>query len=120
MVVDQLTDVDIACTGDEADAGDTTCGSDQLGELSGRLNVDLGSYDCANVALAPTRYQPGTLSGLVAGLAGTPASLGSIGGGETKCFIVGVDYNANVAASLKQQAQSDRTTWRFVFTGQAS
>jgi hypothetical protein len=113
--VDQLTDVDLACTGDEADLGDTTCGNNLLGELSGVLNVSLGDYDCSTVNLL-NNYQPGMLSSL----AGTPQAMGTLGAGETRCFLIGVDYNGfSVPPADQQRAQSDQVTWRFVFTGQA-
>jgi len=112
--IDQLTDVDIACTGDEADSGDTTCGNDSLGELSGALDVTMYAVDCATGQQGAV-YQPGVLSNL----AGTAQAMGTIGAGETKCFNIGVAYQSTVPATLQQRAQSDRASWRFVFTGQA-
>jgi len=113
--IDQLTDVDVACTGDEADLGDATCGNDQVGELSGVVDVTIGDYDCGTAALN-TIYQPGML----ADLADTPQAMGTIGAGATRCFLIGVDVNQlAVPAADQQRAQSDKVTWRFVFTGQA-
>jgi len=112
--IDQLTDIDTACTGDEADSGDTSCGNNGLGELSGVLAVSLNAANCATGETIAV-YQPGVLSNL----AGTPQATGSLGASETTCFYIGVTYQPGVAAALTQRAQSDRVTWRFVFTGQA-
>jgi hypothetical protein len=113
--IDELTDIDLACTGDEADLGDTTCGNDQLGELSGVLHVNISDNDCA-AGSQNAMYDPGMLSSL----SGSPQAIGTLGAGATRCFLIGVDYNGfAVPAADQQRAQSDKVTWRFVFTGQA-
>lgn len=112
--VDQLTDVDLQCTGDEAEY-DNSCGNDGAGELSSVLDVTLGDYDCATVNQLHI-YQPGMLSSF----AQSPLAMDTIAAGATRCFIIGVDINSlAVPAVDKQRAQTDKSTWRFVFTGQA-
>jgi hypothetical protein len=113
--VDELTDVDISCTGDEADYGDTTCGGDLLGELSSVLTVTYVETPCAADPPVPT---PVGNSGLAANAA-TPIALGSLGPNQLRCLSVAIDYHTGQPAAAVQKAQSDRVTWRYVFTGQA-
>ena len=112
--VDQLTDVDIDCTGDEADSGDATCGGNGVGELSSVFEVTFGETACATAQFVAA-YGPSLLSTLQ----GTPTAMGTLGAGETKCYTIDLGYGPNVAPADVQRAQSDRVTWRFVFTGQA-
>jgi hypothetical protein len=112
--VDQLTDVDTDCTGDEADSGDSTCGGDAVGELSGVFEVTFNEASCTTSEFVAA-YGPSLLSTLD----GTPTAMGTLGAGETKCFTVDIGYGYGVSGAEKQRAQSDKVTWRFVFTGQA-
>ena len=114
VLADELTDVDFACTGDEALAGDTTCGGDLAGELSSVLSVGYAGVDCTTAVV---------LSG-GAGLVlkaneTTPHSFGTLGAGATGCFQVELSYFTSTANTAVQTAQSDRATWRFRFTAQA-
>jgi hypothetical protein len=112
-LAEELTDVDLACTGDEAQSGDATCGGDQAGELAGVLHIGFVSAPCATFV---DSFSTVTLSEL----ATTPAPLGSLAAGATGCFahrvLIPADTTSNVAA---QKAQSDRVTWKFRFTAQA-
>ena len=113
-LADELTDVDVACTGDEDANGDATCGSDAAGELSGVLRVSVITASC----------ETGTGSGPVPQLlkdnATTPLALvGTLAAGATGCYSAHISYDGNTAATTVQKAQSDRVTWRFKFTAQA-
>lgn len=107
---DELTDLDIACTGDEAAHGDTTCGGSQAGELAGVLNVSYTDPDCSN---------PASGSSVNTGLAEnatTPHGLGGLEPGATRCFHAGLIYPTGLDADAVQRAQSDKVTWRFKFS----
>ena len=112
-LADELTDVDVACTGDEAASGDTTCGGGQVGELSSVVGVGMGAQACANA---------GAHSGSATTLeswATNPTALGTLAGGATGCYSVRASYASNPDNVDVQKAQSDRATWRFKFTAQA-
>jgi hypothetical protein len=109
---DELTDVDYACTGDEALHGDDTCGSGGAGELSSVLRVGYLGVDCAT-ANATTAGLP-----LLSDNAVTPVAHGTIAAGETRCFRSDVEYVGN-APDVVQRAQSDRATWRTKWVAQA-
>jgi hypothetical protein len=113
-VVDQLVDVDTGCTGDEADYQDLTCGNDQAGELSSVLVTRIAEYSCVGAGSPIASYGSATLANAV-----TPGPLGGLGAGQTKCYFVDIEYGPSVDVTLRQKAQSDRVTWRYVFTGQA-
>lgn len=109
-----LVDLDVACTGDEAAAGDTTCGPDvneapQAGELSPSLNVLFLEYECSG---GPSVYAS---QATVAGLGSTPMSLGSLSAGQDRCYVIRVVGSFPDPAA--QIAQSDRSEWRFAFDG---
>jgi hypothetical protein len=112
-LVDELTDVDFDCTGDEAANGDATCGGDKLGELSSVLGTGYSTRDCvtgnATLALGPSIKDHET----------TPQPLGTLAAAATGCFSLFVNYPPATPATAVQTAQSDRATWRFKFTGQA-
>jgi hypothetical protein len=109
---DELTDVDYACTGDEALHGDNTCGpvSGGSGELSSVLRVTYLQLDCA------TANGPGSSQSLNATV---PVALGTIAAGETRCFRADVEYPLGTPSVEVQRAQSDRATWRFRWVAQA-
>jgi hypothetical protein len=109
-----LVDLDVACTGDEAAAGDTTCGSNQLGEASPALFSGVARESCAsggNIGfVAPTLAEH---SQTPIALPGTTATLAP---GETACIRLSVAY----IADDRQVIQSDLATWRYAFDGTAS
>jgi hypothetical protein len=112
-LADELTDIDFACTGDEAAHSDTTCGGDQVGELSSVLIIDHGTLNCGTGSGSPT------VQSTLKSNATTPAGLGTLAAGATGCFGVSFEYPSNTPAAAIQKAQSDRATWRIKFTGQA-
>jgi hypothetical protein len=110
-LADDLSDVDTACTGDEA-LYDSTCGGNAAGELSDNLLVSYLTVSCAT----------GSGSGSAATLnanATTPVTLGSLGTGVTGCYLVRIFYADTTTPDNVQKAQSDKATWRFKFTAQA-
>src|SRR5688572_6779088 len=110
MTVIDLADSETGCTGDEAAAGDTTCGTG-LGELSSALAVGTFRIDCA------TGQGPVPERDWLNNASTTNFSLGSLGPGEIACVIVDVVYGLNVPENTQQVAQSDRAQWRFAFDG---
>jgi hypothetical protein len=117
VLADELTDMDVACTGDEALAGDASCGQDQVGELSDVLQVWYSRWDCAN---SSSGGSGGGEPQLLKENATTPRQFTSLlAAGETGCFSVWVDYPLATPTAAAQKAQSDRATWRFKFTAQA-
>ena len=62
---------------------------------------------------SPTKF------GALLSNATTPGPLGTLGAGQTTCMIVILNSSLTAGTSLLQQAQSDRVTWRYVFTGEA-
>lgn len=112
-LADELADVDFACTGDEVLHGDTTCGGDQLGELSGVLKVVYSVVDCATGVSGAQGFP------FLKDNETTPHALGTLATGGTGCFFVSLAYFNNTANAAVQKAQSDRATWRFKFTAQA-
>ena len=112
--IDQLTDVELACTGDEADYGDTSCGAGQSGELAPLVEVRFTDSDCQTGAII-TQTPATSLSSLTV----TPAPIGTLAPNGIRCFGLGVYYAFGAAQTAVQQAQSDQVTWRFVFTGQS-
>lgn len=113
VLTDELTDVDFACTGDEAANGDATCGGDQAGELSSVLGVSYGTRSCANGGTSSAGFP--TLKDNET----TPHSFGTLASGATGCFSVFAGYPDTTATAAIQKAQSDRVTWRFKFSAQA-
>lgn len=113
-LVDQLTDLDTACTGDEEVHGDTSCGGNLAGELSGNLTVFYATFDCSNASAALSRSGTSLL-----GNATTAAALGALAPGVIGCYGVSVYYPTDTDAVAVQIAQSDTVTWRFKFVAQA-
>jgi hypothetical protein len=112
-LADELTDVDFACTGDEAANGDASCGQDQLGELSSVLTVGFIKASCQSFAGS------GTGSASLKSMETTPLLIETLAGGATGCFAAGISYLSTTDNVAKQKAQSDRVTWRFRFSAQA-
>lgn len=115
-MTDELTDLDTACTGDEAEydltCGKTFSGNDQVGELSANLYVGYSTLDCS---AASYLYSPKIL----ATNATTAEALGDLAPGTTGCFYLVVYYPGGTAANAVQAAQSDTVTWRFKFIAEA-
>lgn len=112
VLADELLDLDFACTGDEEAHGDTTCGADGVGELSGvlRVNYRVATCEGTNLVDSPVAVLKDNET--------VPTELGAIPAGETACYQLSLFY-PNVSDDDVQRAQSDRSTWRFKFTGQA-
>jgi hypothetical protein len=113
-----IVDIDVACTGDEAAFGDTTCGPDaanqpRAGELSPNLTIETDLFDCATGAGIGVVGVP-DLSASLSGL-GTPEALGSLSAGGSVCVRLRVRWLATGDAA--QISQSDEVTWRFAFDG---
>jgi hypothetical protein len=109
-----LLDLDVACTGDEAAAGDTTCGGDLLGEASASLYSLVSRRDCttgnelswANPTLASNAVTPVPLPGT-----------SPLAPGEVACIVFGVGY---YPGADQQMTQSDKATWRYAFDATAT
>ena len=106
----ELVDTDSGCTGDESAAGDTTCGSNQLGELSGVTAAQIDLVDCdAGVGA-------GLQSSSLANWPANPVSLpGSLIPGDIVCVAFYLWIPASTDETTLQIAQSDTVTWRFAF-----
>jgi hypothetical protein len=109
-----LLDLDVACTGDEAAAGDTTCGGDLLGEASAALYSSVSRRDCttgdelswANQTLASNAVTPIPLPGA-----------SPLAPGEIACILFTVGY---YPYADQQLTQSDQATWRYAFDATAT
>lgn len=114
VAVIDLVDLDVACTGDEAAAGDTTCGDNQLGEASPALFSGVARENCASGAnigfVAPTLAEHSQTP------IGLPGFIATLAPGETACLRLSVGY----LAEDRQITQSDLATWRYAFDGTAS
>ena len=102
-----VQNVDFDCTGDEAGAGDTTCGGNGAGEVTGRTRIQL--RDCVS---------PRTARGTAVQATGYEVPSSSLDyvlrPGATVCVLINVGQD-----DVSQVAQSDRATFRVRFTGQA-
>jgi hypothetical protein len=107
--VEQVDDIEIGCTGDES-IYDTSCGSG-FGEVGENTVVWHRQISCSANPIEATEgilfRQHQT----------TPMSLGTLGPDETRCFGVTISQFDQMGIQ-SQQAQSDRLTWRFAWTGQ--
>lgn len=110
VVVDELSDVDDACTGDESDSGDASCGAEGAGELSGVIDVRFAAYSCADSSVLGISATESLLES-----SSVPISLLVPGIGETICYRAEITYPESTSAGEVQQAQSDTATWRFKF-----
>ena len=110
MSLEELEETETGCTGDE-NIFDTTCGSGP-GELGDFVSVN-HQYFSSCFDDAPS----GGEIILVRAHQTTPASLGTLLPGETRCFSAQIVGYLATPTQL-QQAQSDRLTWRFAWTGQ--
>lgn len=108
-----LVDTDTACTGDEAAAGDATCGGDAAGELSSVLVFDVSVVDCVSGS-GPVPTFGGFLSDT------QTVAVGTVQPGATVCGSITVRYPNNRPATDVLQAQTDTATWRYAFDGVTS
>jgi predicted ribosomally synthesized peptide with SipW-like signal peptide len=116
MRVIDLVDVETGCTGDEAAAGDTTCGpsaSPPTGELSSVLLAGLSRVDCSTGNV----ISGSSSSGYIAAPGGLLLDAGTLNSGAVACYGLSVLYDGSASATAQQKAQSDQTTWRFAFDG---
>ncbi len=117
MTAIDLVDTETGCTGDEAAAGDATCGTAGIGDgdLSPALLVVFTRIDCSTAA---SQIAGNTV---LATLAASPDSLGSLNAGDTACISLRVQMlvagQQGVPLEGIQQAQSDKVEWRFAFDG---
>ena len=108
-----LTDTELACTGDEADYNDLTCGSG-AGELSAVLHIRIPPESCAdNSPLGSS--DTAALADLVA----TPVTLLNLVPDDVRCYGFSATLPDPPVTDAVQRAQSDRSTWRFRFVGSA-
>ena len=110
-----LTNVDNDCTGDEAAAGDTTCGNSQAGELAERLVVHVVDVTCETFTSATTHVK------YLTEIAAEPLRLRDtpLEPGETACVRLILEYDPYATEEQIQVAQSDVVQWRFGFEGTA-
>jgi hypothetical protein len=114
-----LSDVDTACTGDEAAVDIGSCGNGAAGELSPQLTVGFQPTECEtglpvgvsnslrlDVLATTSSPLPGALTGSALALAP----------GETACFDSRWSYGPTTA-DAPTVAQTDQATWRFAFDG---
>lgn len=106
-----VLDTELACTGDEAEAGDATCG-EGAGELSPLVELQIIKFGTGC---------PGGGSGsalnmsTIASLASTPKAFLTLAPGECIAFGAWYRYDPPELDGLK--AQSDKVTFRLAFNG---
>ena len=106
---EELTDTEIGCTGDEEIYDPNSCGTG-AGELSESVQVQHDRRSCMG-----QNQTPGGIY-LLRDTATTPVDLGVLNQGTIGCYTTAI-YVASDEIQ-RQQAQSDRLTWRFAWTGQ--
>lgn len=111
-----IRNADTACTGDEAAAGDATCGNGGVGELSPLLDLDVVEISCANSSTIATHSSG--LDGLQD--AQLPVRDSVVAAGAQICVRFVLTYDRQASESEIQIAQSDLVTWTFTFEGTAS
>ena len=105
-----VVDTDVACTGDEEVAGDTTCGADQAGELSDLVSLQIWEIDC-NTAEGAVVQTDG-IGNLILNPIVLPTSIQP---GGIACVKVDVYYHESTPELDRQLAQSDKAEWRIAF-----
>jgi predicted ribosomally synthesized peptide with SipW-like signal peptide len=115
-----LADLDIDCTGDEAAAGDATCGLNatqqpQAGELSPLLHVEFDEASCATGGFLP----PVTPEAPLPNTTAVSFAAQQLQPGSIDCIRIDIAYPTPTPTEALQ-AQSDEVTWRFAFDGVAS
>jgi hypothetical protein len=118
VTANDVVETETGCTGDEAQAGDTTCGTAGVGdgELGGVLSLSLVQTDCTigtNVS--------DIIQGSLEDIAAAPGSLGTVDPGTVACIYTTISLPTGISTSEElQQAQTDKVTWRYAFDGTAS
>lgn len=107
--VEELVDLDAACTGDEASV-DASCGADGVGELSGSLVQLLGAEPCRRNPRPDTEWQRSLPE-----LSATPLQL-TRRLHEDRLFCVRLVLRYEPDDEARVTSQSDRTSWRYSFT----
>jgi hypothetical protein len=98
--------IDTACTNDEA-SFDTTCGTDQPGELQTVLKTVMEQISCDFTSSLIAQTWPFTGAGTFAGL----------GANDTRCYRVNTILNTPLATESElQAAQSDDLVFEYRFT----
>lgn len=105
-----VVDVDTACTGDEAEAGDATCGGSQQGELSAALALQIEDVACATGS--PNGLQSNSVANWPANPVPLPAPLAA---GAVTCARFLTWIPASTDESILQVVQSDLVEWRIAF-----
>jgi hypothetical protein len=115
-----VVETETGCTGDEAAAGDATCGTAGVGdgELGTVLNAQLYRFDCVTGdGPSESVVQP------IETIAATPGSLGTLAPNQVACVRTAVIFpgpDSVLTVEAVQRAQSDKVQWRFAFDGTAS
>jgi hypothetical protein len=114
-----VSDTETDCTGDEAAAGDGTCGTGEFqGELAAALIATASRLDCA------TSQSQLAISPAFQALADAPISFGSLASGEMTCVWLAIQMatpgQINTTVESIQQAQTDKVEWRYAFDGSPS
>ena len=123
LAISDLTDTDPDCTGDEEEAGDTTCGGGGVGEASSVLRTEVVEVDCATLEVLGTEGGA-TLAALrdYVPQAGTFEAWdpGMLAAGSTTCWRLTLHYPAigdGVTETQAQIAQTDLVNWTWAFVG---
>ena len=115
-LADRVTDIDTGCTGDEAESGDLTCGSNGQGELSPALMADIAVVNCTGATTISSR------SDTLSRLGSSPMAVGTspVAAGAVVCLRLSITYPSTTSEATVQVAQSDTVTWNYLFEGTAS
>jgi hypothetical protein len=115
-----VSDVDTACTGDEA-VIDTSCGNGGAGELSSQLSVGFEPINCNDgqpqAVFAESRLD--LLATTSSPLLRSDGSAVALAPGEVACFEARWVYFPATTDDATV-SQTDLATWRFVFDGTTS
>jgi hypothetical protein len=104
-----VVDSELDCTGDEADAGDATCGGDGTGELSPLVELQVMKFGTCPSGGSGTAFSPRT----IAAMAESPSALTTLAPGD--CAYVSGLYRYNPSQIDGMKAQSDQVTFRLAF-----
>ncbi|HET7689125.1 MAG TPA: hypothetical protein VFK41_01995 [Nocardioidaceae bacterium] len=106
-----VSDTETACTGDEAEAGDATCG-EGAGELSGLVELQIMKFGtgCGSGGSGSALNM-----NTIAALASTPRSFLTLAPGE--CITFGPMYRYAPSEVDGLKGQSDKVTFRLAFNG---
>lgn len=108
-----VLDVETDCTNDESTV-DTTCGSSGAGEISPLVFLLFTKVDCGTGSDAGTAGVDD-----VAGMTSTPVTLSaSVAPTAVACFKVELIYDPSAPSDVVA-AQTDRVTWKQIFTATA-